>query len=119
MELAMKTGCGVEISGLDLTHQFVWCCKTCPIGQFDPSDYPKKSLGTWANFIQLHQQEIFDQLEDSGVFSDMTVLAREGVVWNHVRSDDPGGPHHQREPGMLVVFDQDGGDAEPVTQKEL
>lgn len=65
----MKTGTGVEIRDVDLTHQFVWGGKTCLIGKFDPSDYPNTYSYDWEIFVKHHSQDIFDQLEDSEVFT--------------------------------------------------
>jgi len=63
----MKTGTGIEIKNSDLIAKFIFGNKECPIGKFDPSDYPVlyDESTQWKNITQ----DIFDQLDDSEIFS--------------------------------------------------
>lgn len=62
----MKTGTGIEIAEKDLTHEFKWKEKVVPVGKFDPSEYPTMSK---QKSIDALSQHIFDQLEDSRMFT--------------------------------------------------
>lgn len=67
----MQTERGVEIAQEDLTHNFCFQSVTCPIGRFDPQEYPRLADK------QFHQIEeaIYAQLELSGLFGRVQLRA--------------------------------------------
>jgi len=64
----MKTGSGIEIKEEDLIANFFYNEKSCQIGKFDPIEYPelKNQNLSW----EVMDIFVYDQLEDSGLFSD-------------------------------------------------
>ncbi len=70
----MKTGMGIIIKPEHLTAVFCFEGIVCPIGKFDPSSYPEliqeidfKTLA--GGFYGSHSQAVFDQLDDSTLFT--------------------------------------------------